>query len=305
MLTSVGRLISIYNNAALTNLDGLASLTSLGGLLYIYNNAALTNLDGLASLTSVEGYLWIYNNDALTNLDGLFKIMVVGGYLSVTNNYALANCQGITTVLGWPSGPPDDNVEGDITIEENATGCNSVAEVIASVPQQLFVKDLNGSTLTLSVQPSETIQTVKNKIQEMEGISPANQILVFAGKVLEDIRTLSDYNIQHESTLHLLLDADEDDVHDDNDNCPSIANADQLNTDFDAEGNACDTDDDNDGLADITEAELGTDPLKSDTDGDGWSDKEEVDEGTDPLLAASQPELENGLPIWLLYQATQ
>ena len=62
---------------------------------------------------------------------------------------------------------------------------------------------------------------------------------------------------------------------------------------------------DNDGLTDTEEAELGTDPLTRDTDGDGWSDKEEVDEGTDPLLAASQPELEAGLPIWLLYQATQ
>ena len=46
----------------------------------------------------------------------------------------LANCQGITPVLGWPSGPPDDNVEGDITIRFNATGCDSVAEVLASVP---------------------------------------------------------------------------------------------------------------------------------------------------------------------------
>ena len=101
------------------------------------------------------------------------------------------------------------------------------------------------------------------------------------------------------------VDTDEDGTGDNGDNCPNIANADQVNSDSDVAGNACDADDDNDGLTDTTEVELGTDPLKRDTDGDGWSDKEEVDEGTDPLLASSQPELSSGLPIWLLYQATQ
>ena len=70
---------------------------------------------------------------------------------------------------------------------------------------QLMVKTLEGKTVTVDVEPDESIESIKAKIHEKEGIPPAQQRLIFGGKQLEADKSLEDYGIDEDATLHLVL----------------------------------------------------------------------------------------------------
>ena len=89
------------------------------------------------------------------------------------------------------------------TVSIDPPGCRDVDDALSV--NQIFVKTLNGKTITLNVGTSESIEHVKSMIQDKEAIPQDQQVLTFGGKLLEKTRTLSYYNIKKESTLHLNL----------------------------------------------------------------------------------------------------
>ena len=97
---------------------------------------------------------------------------------------------------------------------------------LSASAMHIFVKTFDGTNLTVEAEPNEMVKAIKAKIYDAEGILPEQQRLIFAGKELEDEKTLSDYNVQKESTIHLILRLNsEEETPAPEDNCPDCGRA--------------------------------------------------------------------------------
>lgn len=133
--------LTLIANHNLINVNGLSSIQSVVGELYI-TGKSLENLGGLSGLKSVGGQLILRSGFGgaidpsefpLSNVDGLAALVYVGGDLSIGGFPNLNNCRRLTNVLGWPNGPPEDKVGGDIRLFNNGPRCSSVDEVLESI----------------------------------------------------------------------------------------------------------------------------------------------------------------------------
>lgn len=185
-LEAIGGLWVEYNRL-LTNLSGLDNITHIEGGLSIYDNDKLQNVSALSNVTSIEGELRIVLNQSLSSLVGLENVTSIGGNLFVVYNYSLCSLTGLdnidaASVQGLQIYGNDclsecevlsicnylNNPNGDLIIEENALGCNSIDEVLDSCDANSVSVEEQNVTTRISVYPNPTSSEIT--ISGVEGI---------------------------------------------------------------------------------------------------------------------------------------
>ena len=251
-LTKVGGSLGIggarYSESVGTrilDLSPLSSLKSLGADLRIYKSP-MTQVDAFSKITALAGTLSVTDNTSLKNVGGLAQLSRVAGAFYLQDNPALGDCTPFAQLLGGDDGATDA-VDASITIYGNATGCNSVAEILKSASDQATQADRDGDGYA---DAYDNCPDIANPGQEDAD-----------GDRTGDVCDLDDDNdglldSDDSAPFDALqpanrIDSDADGLVNASDNCPFVQNSDQNDTDTDGAGDACDDDDDNDGVLDV------------------------------------------------------
>jgi len=186
-LEAIGGWLWVDGNRLLTNLSGLDNITHIEGGLSIYDNDKLKNVSALSNVTSIEGELRIVLNQSLSSLAGLENVTSIGGYMYVVYNDSLCSLTGLdnidaASIQGLQIYGNDclsecevlsicnylNNPNGDLIIEENALGCNSIVEVLDSCDANAVSVEEQNVTTRISVYPNPTSSEIT--ISGVEGI---------------------------------------------------------------------------------------------------------------------------------------
>ena len=154
--------------------------------IFISNNPLLLDLDGLSAITEAS-QVNISNNAQLLNIDGLLNIERITGGLYVTGNQNLRLCEALVPVLGWPNGPPADQVNGDIWVYSNSDGCNSPTEILSSVSGPTEAVITSHSSERNSLLLAFTQSTTVDRLFPITGYQAACEALL--ADVSKSIRT--------------------------------------------------------------------------------------------------------------------
>ena len=171
-ITTIPENLRVYMNDSLTNLSGMENITSVGDNLRITNNISLINISALNNLSSIGGELAVDNNDALISITGLENIDPASiTELTIRNNFLLSTCE-VESVCSYLAIP-----NGDISIHDNAPGCNNMDEVNEAC-NNLGISDLN-KKLDFSIYPNPAGKDIFIKMTNevvIEEISIYNQL---------------------------------------------------------------------------------------------------------------------------------
>jgi hypothetical protein len=165
-ITSIGGNLEVAYNDALTSLTGLEGITSTGGSLWIYSNLVLNNLTGLDGMENIGANIWIDDNVGMTSLEGIDNLNANSiGDLTVSNNTQLSTCE-IQSICDYLAAP-----NGEIVIENNAQGCNSIEEVEEACEIVSISEISNTGNITIFPNPFSISTTMSYELKQPEKVT--------------------------------------------------------------------------------------------------------------------------------------